>query len=71
MLVGVICSLICSGLIESGLGLWGGIELYNNCNDCTELQNSNLWKVGFTNFILQIVSSSIIIILITFSLISN
>lgn len=67
----LICSLICSCLIEMGLAIWGGIELYNNCNHCTDLKNSNLWILGLTNFILQIVSSSIIIIFITFSLISN
>ena len=67
----LISSLICSSLIETSLGVWGGIELYNNCNDCTDLKNSNLWNLGLTNFIIQIFSSSIIIIFITFSLISN
>ena len=65
-----ICTLICSSLIETALAVWGGIELYDR-NDCTDLKNSNLWNLGLTNFILQIISSSIIIIFIMFLLISN
>ena len=41
--IGVI---ICSSLIELGLAIWGAIELFNKCDNCIELRNSDLWKFG-------------------------
>lgn len=43
--------LICLGLIEAGLGIWGGIELFSN--SCDDLSDSNLWKFCLATFILQ------------------
>lgn len=65
------CLLICSILIEIGLAIWGGIELYDKSNDCNKLKDSNLWNLGLTNFILQILSSSLIIIFIIVLLINT
>lgn len=43
--------LVCLGLIEAGLGIWGGIELFSN--SCDDLTESNLWTFCFVTFILQ------------------
>jgi hypothetical protein len=50
----IIITYICNIFIELGLSIWGGIELFNNCNNCDELKDSNLWNLGITNFIMQI-----------------
>lgn len=50
----IIVTYICNIFIELGLSIWGGIELFNNCNNCDELKDSNLWDLGLTNFIIQI-----------------
>ena len=42
--------LICLGLIEAGLGIWGGIELFSN--SCDDLTESNLWIFCFVTFML-------------------
>ena len=44
--------LICMGLIEAGLGIWGGIELF--VKSCDDLKESNLWKFCLATFVLQI-----------------
>lgn len=45
------------GIIHVGLAIWGGIELWDNSKNCDDLYNSNLWKIGLTTFVLQIVCS--------------
>lgn len=54
--------LICQFLIDLGLSIWGGFELFNIPSDCNELRDSNLWKLGLSTFILQVVMASIVII---------
>lgn len=46
-----ICTCVCLGLIESGLAIWGGIELWDK--SCDDLSDSNLWTFGLVTFILQ------------------
>ena len=46
-----ICKLICLGLIESGLAIWGGIELWQK--SCDDLSDTNLWKFGLVTFGIQ------------------
>tara|TARA_B100001094_G_scaffold332597_1_gene405383 strand:+ start:1277 stop:1771 length:495 start_codon:yes stop_codon:yes gene_type:complete len=47
----IIITYIWNIFIELGLSIWGGIELFNNCD---ELKDSNLWDLGLANFIMQI-----------------
>ena len=46
-----ICILFCLGLIEMGLAIWGGIELWDK--SCENLKDSNLWKFGLATFCIQ------------------
>jgi hypothetical protein len=48
---GRICMLVCLGLLETGLAIWGGIELWDK--SCDDLQESNIWKFGLATFCLQ------------------
>lgn len=43
------------GIINLGLSIWGGIELWDNSKRCDDVYNSNLWKIGLASFILQVV----------------
>ena len=56
-----ICSLILSlmfyFLLNTGLAIWGGIELW--VRSCSDLSDTNLWKFSLAVFILQVVSASI------------
>lgn len=54
-----ICALICLGLIESGLSIWGGIELWVNADGCSDLKDSELWTFGLVSFSLQAASAGI------------
>ena len=56
------CVLICLGLIEGGLAIWGGIELFGN--SCDDLSESNLWTFGLVTFILQTFVASICLVII-------
>ena len=47
----VVGVLICMGLIEAGLGIWGAIELF--VKSCDDLSNTNLWKFCLATFVLQ------------------
>ena len=47
----VVYVLICLGLIEAGLGIWGAIELFDK--SCDDLKSTNLWKFCLATFILQ------------------
>ena len=55
--------LICQFLIDVGLSIWGGFELFNIPSDCNELRNSNLWKFGLSTFILQVFMASTVVII--------
>lgn len=57
-----ICTLGCVGLIELGLGIWGGIELFSK--SCSDLQDSNLWKFGLATFIIQMFCVGMIFVVI-------
>ena len=53
------CVLVCLGLVECGLAIWGGIELFDK--SCNDLKETDLWKFGLVTFILQSFLSSIIL----------
>lgn len=46
-----LCTLVCLGLLEAGLAIWGGLELWDK--SCDDLRDSNLWKFGLATFCLQ------------------
>ena len=56
--------IICSVLVELGLAIWGAIELFNKCDNCSELHNSDLWKFGLATFIIQISFVGIFLIML-------
>jgi len=60
--------IICAIVIELGLAIWGAIELFDKCDNCPELRNSNLWKFGLATFIIQI--SLVGIVILIFSIFS-
>lgn len=45
------CTLVCLGIVDAGLAIWGGIELFQY--SCSDLQDSNIWKFGLVTFCLQ------------------
>lgn len=51
-------------LLNTGLAIWGGIELWEK--SCDDLKDTNLWKFSLAIFILQIIS---VVILLLISLI--
>jgi hypothetical protein len=57
-----ICTLVCLGLLEAGLAIWGGTELW--IKSCDDLAESNLWKFGLATFILQTFCASIFLVII-------
>ena len=60
--IGTIFKLICLGMVETGLAIWGGIELWQK--SCDDLMNSNLWKFGLATFCLQTICASIFVLII-------
>ena len=54
--------LICLGLIDLGLAIWGGIELFEK--SCDELEDSNIWKFGLAVFILQLFLATFCLVII-------
>ncbi len=58
----VICTLVCLGLMEAGLAIWGGVELW--VKSCDDLQESNLWTFGLVTFCLQTICASIFLVII-------
>ena len=40
---------------------WGGVELFSKLDNCQDLRDSNLWKVGFATFILQLLCCIILL----------
>ena len=57
-----ICNLVCIGLIEMGLAIWGGIELW--VKSCDNLINTNIWKFGLATFCIQTFIAAIFLIII-------
>ena len=51
------CALVCFAMIEFGLAIWGGIELYQK--SCPDLRDSDLWLYSRAAFILQLVCGSV------------
>tara|TARA_Y100000991_G_scaffold215698_1_gene207548 strand:+ start:4472 stop:5062 length:591 start_codon:yes stop_codon:yes gene_type:complete len=60
-----ICVLFCLGLIETGLAIWGGLELWNN--SCEDLKESNLWTFGLVTFCLQVICGALFLVIIPLS----
>ena len=56
-----ICVFILLGLIECGLAIWGGIELWEK--SCSYLSDTNLWQIGLVTFILQVSCAAIFLII--------
>jgi len=46
-----LCIVICLGLLDVGLGSWGGIELW--IKSCDYLVNTNIWTFGVITFGIQ------------------
>jgi hypothetical protein len=57
-----ICTIIFMGLIELGLSIWGGIELFDK--SCDDLHDSNIWRFGLATFVLQLFVASLILVII-------
>lgn len=57
-----LCIIICLGLIDLGLALWGGIELWDK--SCDNLVNTNLWKFAFATFCIQTTTSVITLLIV-------
>ena len=58
---GTICLLVCLGLIEAGLAIWGGVELWDK--SCDDLQDSNIWKFGLATFCLQTFCATLFLVI--------
>ena len=56
-----ICVLIFLGLIECGLAIWGGIELWGK--SCSDLMDTNLWEIGLVTFVLQVICATIFLVI--------
>ena len=59
--------LFCLGLIETGLAIWGGVELWQK--SCDDLSNSNLWKFGLATFCIQTFCAFIFVFVMPFCII--
>ena len=57
-----ICVLVCLGLIELGLAIWGGVELW--IKSCDSLTDTNIWKFALATFILQTFVASLLLVFI-------
>ena len=56
------CVLIFLGLIECGLAIWGGIELWEK--SCSDLSDTNLWEIGLVTFVLQVICATVFLVII-------
>jgi len=57
----LVVSLLFYFLLNTGLAIWGGIELWDK--SCDDLKNTNLWKFSLAVFILQVISATILLII--------
>lgn len=55
------CTLVCLGLVDAGLAIWGGLELFQY--SCSDLQDSNIWKFGLATFCLQTIFASLFLVI--------
>ena len=55
------CVLIFLGLIECGLAIWGGIELWEK--SCSDLSDTNLWEIGLVTFVLQVICATVFLVI--------
>ena len=60
-----ICILFFLGLIETGLAIWGGLELWDK--SCDDLKESNLWTFGLVTFCIQIICGALFLVIIPLS----
>ena len=58
-------NLLFPGLLNLGLAIWLGLELFKY--SCDNLSDTNLWTFGFVQFILLTISSGLILLYIIFS----
>ncbi len=58
-------TLICIGIIDAGMSIWGGIELFEY--SCSNLENTNLFTFGLVTFIFQIITAGLTIFIIPIS----
>lgn len=56
-----ICVFIFLGLIECGLAIWGGIELWDK--SCSDLSDTNLWEIGLVTFVLQVICATAFLVI--------
>ena len=59
---GILCTLLCLGLIETGLAIWGGTELWQK--SCDDLSDTHLWKFGLATFCIQTCVAGLFIVII-------
>jgi hypothetical protein len=57
-----LCIIICLGLVELGLAIWGAMELW--FKSCDNLVNTNLWKFAFATFCIQTTTSVITLLIV-------
>lgn len=55
-------TLICIGIIDAGMSIWGAIELFEY--SCSNLENTNLFTFGLVTFILQVITAVLTIFII-------
>ena len=58
--------LIIQFVVDFGMSIWGGLELFNIPTKCYELENSHLKIWALVTFSLQILSSAIILIILLY-----
>lgn len=58
-------TLMCIGIIDAGMSIWGGIELFEY--SCSDLENTNLFTFGLVTFILQTIVAGITLIIVPLS----
>ena len=62
----ILCGLFCLGLLECGLAIWGGLELWDY--SCDDINETNLWKFGLATFCIQTFFASLFLVIMPISL---
>tara|TARA_Y200000002_G_C22274063_1_gene493392 strand:- start:159 stop:587 length:429 start_codon:yes stop_codon:yes gene_type:complete len=57
-----LCIIICLGLVELGLAIWGAMELW--FKSCDNLVNTDLWKFAFATFCIQTTTAVITLLIV-------